>query len=146
MLQELVPFIDRHPILSVTWVTLLVGVTLTFIKNYFSKVKEIIPTEAILMMNKQQALVVDIRAKEEYRKSHIIGSINVEKNNFKNNKSYELEKHKARPIIIVCAHGVSSLTFAKQLYKMDFQKIYSLKEGISGWNKANLPLAKSKSK
>lgn len=144
MLQELMLFIDRHLILSVAWLALLVGVIVVCLSSYLSKVKEITPTEAIMMINNQQALVIDIRAEEEYKKGHIIGAMNLEKNKIKNHKIDQLEKYKARPVIMVCAHGVSSLTFAKQMYTMGFQKIFSLKEGMSGWNKENLPLAKGK--
>lgn len=56
----------------------------------------------------------------------------------------ELEKHKAQPIIVVCANGTASREPAENLSKAGFEKVTMLKDGISGWSGENLPLVRGK--
>ncbi|ANI29752.1 hypothetical protein PL78_07940 [Yersinia entomophaga] len=144
MLQEIMQFISQHPILSLAWVALLVAVIVTTFKSSLSKVKEITRGEATRLINKEDAVVVDTRSREDYRKGHIASSINLTPTEIKNGSLGELEKHKAQPIIVVCANGTASRTSAENLNKAGFEPVFTLKEGISGWSGENLPLARGK--
>ncbi len=77
MLQEIMQFISQHPILSLAWVLLFGAVVFTSFKNSLSKVKEVTRGEATRLINKEDAVVVDIRTREDYRKGHIANSINL---------------------------------------------------------------------
>ncbi|CQD41005.1 rhodanese-like domain-containing protein [Yersinia mollaretii] len=144
MLQEIMQFISQHPVLSLAWVALLVAVIFTTFKSSLSKVKEITRGEATRLINKEDAVVVDIRTRDDYRKGHIASSLNLLPTDIKNGNLAELEKHKAQPIIVVCATGTTSRASAELLNKAGFERVYTLKEGISGWSGENLPLARGK--
>ncbi len=60
-MQEIMPFISKHPILSISWVALLVAVIVLTVKSKLSNVKEVVRGEAIRLINKEDAVVVDIR-------------------------------------------------------------------------------------
>ena len=77
MLQEIMQFISQHPVLSLAWVALFVAVIFTSFKTSLSKVKEITRGEATRLINKEDAVVVDIRTRDDYRKGHIASSINL---------------------------------------------------------------------
>jgi rhodanese-related sulfurtransferase len=144
MLQEIMQFVSRHPILSLSWIALLVAVIVMTIKGRFSKVKEITRGEAIRLINKEDAVVVDTRSREDFRKGHIANAINLTASEIKNGSLGELEKHKAQPIIVACANGTTSRGPAENLDKTGFVSVYVLKDGIAGWSGENLPLARGK--
>ncbi|MDR3432854.1 MAG: rhodanese-like domain-containing protein [Rouxiella aceris] len=143
-LQDIMPFISAHPVLSLAWVALLIAVIFTTVKARFSKVKEITRGEATRLINKEDAVVVDVRAREEFRKGHISTSVNLLTADIKSNNLAEVAKHKAQPVIVVCANGQTSRTAAEGLVTAGFERVYTLKEGIAGWSGENLPLARGK--
>lgn len=143
-MQEIMPFVSEHPVLSLAWIALLIAVIVTTFKSRFSKVKEITRGEATRLINKEDALVIDIRAGEEFRKGHISTAFNVLSADIKNDNLGELAKYKAQPVIVVCANGTSSRSAGEGLVKLGFERVFTLKEGIAGWRSENLPLARGK--
>ncbi|WP_193016652.1 rhodanese-like domain-containing protein [Proteus sp. FME41] len=144
MLQEVMQFFNRHTLLSFVWVALLVAVIVLTFKGLFSKTKNISRTEAISLINKENAVCVDIRSRDEFRKGHIIDSINLTPSEIKSNNIAELEKYKSQPVIVVSPSGIESAKPAESLIKLGFEKVFILKDGLSGWSGENLPLAKGK--
>ncbi|MEQ4511320.1 MAG: rhodanese-like domain-containing protein [Dickeya sp.] len=143
-MQEIMPFISRHPILSLAWIALLVAVIVLTVKSKLSKVKEVARGEAIQLINKEDAVVVDTRNRDDYRRGHIAGAMNLLPNDIKNGSVGELEKHKAQPVIVVCANGMSARESAEHLFKAGFERVMVLKDGLAGWSGENLPLVRGK--
>lgn len=143
-MQEIMEFVKNNLILSVTWVALLVIVIITTFKGMFSKVKTISRGEATYMINKQDALVVDIRSRDDFRRGHLSGAINLAEAEIKQGNLTELDKYKSQPIIVVCATGQNAPSAAGQLISAGFEKVLVLKEGIGGWSRENLPLVRGK--
>lgn len=143
-MQEIMQFVGRHPVLAIAWVALLAAVLFTTFKGLMSKVKVINRGEATRLINKEDAIVVDLRQRDDFRKGHIAGSVNVLPNDIKANNVGELEKHKAQPIIVTDGTGVQAMESANALIKSGFVQVYILKEGIAGWSGENLPLVRGK--
>ena len=99
-------------------------------------------TEAIALINNQNAVVIDLRSMDDFNKGHIINSLNLLPTEIKNHNVGKIEQHKETPVILVCANGVTSASSAEILAKQGFSHVYSLKEGLAGWRAANLPLVK----
>ncbi|WP_313080398.1 rhodanese-like domain-containing protein [Atlantibacter sp.] len=143
-MQEIMQFVGRHPILSIAWVALLGAVLFTTFKSLTSKVKVISRGEATRLINKEDAVVVDIRQREDFRKGHIASALNVLPNEIKANNTGELDKHKAQPIIVVDGNGMSAQESANALMKAGFERVFVLKDGVAGWSGENLPLVRGK--
>lgn len=143
-MQDIMQFAGSHTILSLAWVVLLVLVIVTTVKGMFSKIKTISRGEATRLINKEEAVVVDVRGRDDYRKGHISNAINVLAADIKKGSFGELEKHKAQPIIVVCANGTSAAEPAAQLSAAGFENVSVLKDGVSGWSGENLPLVRGK--
>ncbi|MEJ4047296.1 rhodanese-like domain-containing protein [Erwinia sp. SLM-02] len=143
-MQDIMQFAGNHTILSLAWVVLLVLVIVTTVKGLFSKVKTISRGEATRLINKEDAVVVDVRGRDDFRKGHISNAINVLAADIKKGSFSELEKHKAQPVIVVCATGTSANESASQLNAAGFAQVYVLKDGVSGWSGENLPLVRGK--
>lgn len=105
-MQEIMQFVGRHPILSIAWIALLVAVLFTTFKGLMSKVKVITRGEATRLINKEDAVVVDLRQRDDFRKGHIAGATNLLPSEIKANNVGELEKHKDKPLIVVDGSGM----------------------------------------
>ena len=143
-MQEIMPFVSSHTMLVLAWVALLVAVIFTTLKSRFTKVNEITRGEAIRLINKEDAVIVDLRSRDDYRKGHIANAVNLTASEIKSGSLGELDKAKTKPVIVVCATGTTSREPAENLYKTGFEQVYVLKEGISGWSGENLPLVRGK--
>ncbi|WP_313481851.1 rhodanese-like domain-containing protein [Atlantibacter hermannii] len=143
-MQEIMQFVSRHPILSIAWVALLGAVLFTTFKSLTSKVKVISRGEATRLINKEDAVVVDIRQRDDFRKGHIASALNVLPNEIKANNTGELDKHKVQPIIVVDGNGMSAQESANALLKAGFERVFVLKDGVAGWSGENLPLVRGK--
>lgn len=97
------------------------------------------PAEVTLLMNREDALVLDVRESGEWSSGHIPGARHITLAQLDKRMS-EIEKFKDRPIIICCASGNRSSSACGQLKKGGFEKVFNLSGGISAWLGANLPL------
>ena len=102
-------------------------------------VAHLTPAEATLLMNREDALVLDVRETGEWGAGHIQGARHITLGQLATRLS-EIEKFKERPIIVCCASGNRSASACGQLKKEGFAKVYSLGGGIQSWRDASLPL------
>ncbi len=102
------------------------------------------PARLTELINREDALVVDVRAMADYAKGHIINAINIPSNGFKD-QLHQL-KNKEQPIIVTCNTGSTSSSICKLLRANDFENVYELKGGMATWISVNLPLSKNKNK
>lgn len=98
--------------------------------------------QATHLINKESAVVLDLRDKTDYDQGHITGAINVPYGSFKTRLS-EIESFKDKPVILVCKLGQHSGAIGKHLYKHGFKDVRRLAGGISTWLSDQLPLVKS---
>ena len=97
--------------------------------------------EATRLINTQNAVVVDIRDKKDFKEGHLVDSINMTSAQIKDRAS-ELEKYKDSPIIVVCKTGQTASEASKTLKQQGFEQVYRLQGGIMEWTNNNLPLVK----
>lgn len=143
-MQEYIEFFKAHSMLSLAWVGLFIVLVVSLIKSSLSKIKNITHQELTIMVNRQDAKVVDVRSNEEFRKGHIVDALNITFADIKNNQTSALEKFKASPIILVCNSGMTSSQAAQLLSKQGFENLYNLNGGMGEWQAANMPVSKSK--
>lgn len=145
-MQEFIPmakeFAQNHTLMVVAWVAVFFTVIYSFVKAFTTKVKVVSNAEATQLINIEDAVLLDLRTLDEFQRGHIIHSINLLPTDIKNNKLGKVEQYKDRPVILVCNTGMTSAQSGELLAKQGFSRVYSLKEGISGWRGANLPLVK----
>jgi len=97
--------------------------------------------EATLLINQKDAVVVDIREPGEFAQGHILNSRNIPLGELEV-RLKELEKYKARAVIIACATGNRSDGGASILRKHGFTNVVNLNGGIAAWRQAGLPTDK----
>jgi len=139
---EIIPFIKNHLLLSLGWVVLFVAIIVLTVKSKLSKVKIINNAQAINMMNNQNAVIVDIRSADSFKKGHITESHNILPIDIKNASAKTIDKFKDNIIIVVDDNGLTSASIGEVLVKQGFLQVFTLKDGIAGWNSENLPLVR----
>jgi len=107
-----------------------------------SPIKQISPQQLTFLVNREEGKVVDIRAEKEFKLGHILDSLHLASEKANKNDFSSLEKHKDKPIIVVCAAGMTAAKVAEQLFKAGFTKVSLLKGGMNAWVNAGLPVAK----
>ncbi len=99
--------------------------------------------DATLLINREDALVLDVRDPAEFAGGHIPEAKNVPLAKLGERIS-ELAQYKDRPIVVVCASGMRSATACNQLAKAGFTQVKNLDGGMGRWSEANLPLTRKK--
>ena len=98
--------------------------------------------EAVQLMNRKDAVVLDVREQAEFSNGHISGAKHFPVASLEQ-RSGELKKFLKKPIVVVCASGARSRTACGTLKKLGFENVTLLAGGIGAWQQANLPVEKS---
>jgi len=93
------------------------------------------------LINRENAIVIDVRDAAEYAKGHIVGARNVPLAQFEKRVG-ELEKLRNRPLVMHCESGNRSAKALDILRKNGFEKLYNLSGGYAAWLNAGLPAEK----
>lgn len=141
-MDQAIEFATNHYILAAVFVALIMALIYSFFASAISTLKEITTHEATLLINKEDAIVLDLRPAPEFKKGHILGAKQVKTELMNKGDFSSLEKYKATPIIVVCNMGMTAKKTASQLLKAGFEKVTVLKGGMNAWQGANLPTAK----
>lgn len=91
------------------------------------------------LMNRERAVVIDLRGKEAFNQGHIVNAINLPQAELLNNPD-KIKKYQDKPVILTCDLGQSSTTVATQLRKKGYNKVFVLAGGLQSWKNAGLPL------
>lgn len=142
-LDSLMAFAGRHPILSLALVGLTLAIIYTEIARLLRGYKAVKAAELPLLINRANALVVDLSAIADFEKGHIAGSRNVIPSQF-DPEGKLLAGRKQSPVVLVCRTGMASAAAARRLRKAGFEQVYWLEGGIAAWQAAGLPLVKGR--
>jgi rhodanese-related sulfurtransferase len=138
LMAQLFEFIGNHPLLVGLFVILLV----LFIRNEMQRGgKTLSPQELVNLVNRENALVVDVREPKEYEAGHIVGAVNIPYAQLERRVG-ELTKHKSKPIAVVCRMGQNAGAAGALLRKHGFERIARLSGGMAEWRNQNLPVIK----
>ncbi|HQX92922.1 MAG TPA: rhodanese-like domain-containing protein, partial [Thermomonas sp.] len=138
---ELAAFAGRNPVLSLALVGLTVAIVVNEMLSLLSGVRRIGPAQLTALVNRDNALVVDLRAIGDFEKGHIAGAKNVQMSQF-DPENKALAPAKSLPVVLVCQVGQTATTAAKRLRKAGFAQVAVLEGGIQAWQSADLPLVK----
>lgn len=98
--------------------------------------------DAVKLIN-NGALVIDLRSAEAYGRGHIVNARNVPSDEIDSRLS-SLGGDTTKPIVAVCDAGVSSRRAVASLRQKGYESVYSLKQGMTGWTQAGLPVVTGK--
>lgn len=100
------------------------------------------PTEAVMLMNREKAVVVDVCEPAEFVAGHVTGAKNIPVAELES-KLPTAVKNKTVPLILVCASGVRSRRALAVATRLGYDKAQSLAGGMGAWREAGLPVEKA---
>ncbi|WP_373002017.1 rhodanese-like domain-containing protein [Marinobacter sp.] len=137
-MDRLFEFVVNHYILVSLFVAFLVAILILESRRGGAKISA---QGAVNLINKDEAVVVDIRDRKEFAEGRITGSINIPLNSLKSRVG-ELSKFKDKQIIVADKMGQHSAMAVKQLNQEGFGNVVRLNGGVADWKASNLPLVK----
>ncbi len=137
MVAHLIEFATNHYLLVALFAVLLVLLILTEARRGGRSLSS---GELTALVNSEKGLVIDIRTSKDFAAGHIVGALNIPQDKLAA-RIGELEKHKAKTLIVVDNMGQHSGTTCRELLKAGFTAA-KLSGGVSSWRANNLPLLK----
>lgn len=138
MFEQMIEFSINHPLLVSAFVILLVLVIFNETRGATTGVGT---TEAVRLMNKDEAIALDIRDRKDFGLGHITGAINIPMVNL-DSRIHELEKYKNKKILVVCKMGNTATMAVAKLQKAGFANALRLKGGMMQWQTDSMPVVK----
>lgn len=111
------------------------------IARRLSGAREVGALEAVQMLNRRDAVLVDLREPAEFGAGHAPHARNVPHSQL-DARIGELEKAKAKPIVLVCQTGGKSHAATSRFKKAGFGEVVVLAGGMGAWQQASLPVEK----
>ena len=138
-MQQFITFFIGHWFLCTLFVGLAIALVWIETQGKVSGMQRVNPTVTVNLINRDNAVVIDIRDRDLYNKGHIAGAIHMthEEVDFK-----DMNHYREKPLIIVCTAGVNAPKLAKQLKFKGLTKLYFLQGGMNAWTAASLPVVK----
>jgi rhodanese-related sulfurtransferase len=138
MLEQIFEFIGNNLVLSGIFFALVVAFVINEGKQGGASVST---SNLVSLVNREGAVIVDIRDKKEFGLGHIVQALNMPMGSF-DQRASELKQHKDKPIVVVDKMGQHSSTVGRKLKKLGFEDVRRLSGGMAEWSASNLPVVK----
>lgn len=97
--------------------------------------------QLVELVNRQGAVVLDVRDKQEYKAGHIVDAVNIPHAAVAARVG-ELNKYRAKPLVVACKMGQHAGSVGTTLRKAGFENVSRLRGGVTEWRNQNLPVVK----
>lgn len=141
MLHQIVLFVMKHWVLVVAFIAVAVAIAMEEIRSQSAGGKRVTTVMATQLINREDAIVVDIRDTSAFREGHIVNAKNFPEADF-DRQQEKLMAYRDRTVILVDANGSKSQSVAVKLKEAGLTKVVILKGGIESWQADNIPLVK----
>ena len=102
------------------------------------KITEISPTEAAAKSKSGEAVIIDVREKDEWDEEHIPDATHMSRGTIELDIEEKIPDTDAM-IICHCGGGGRSALAAENLQKMGYKNVRSMAGGLKAWTAAGLP-------
>ena len=143
-IHRLPEFLGNHLYLTLGFIGVLLALVVSEAQRFTRGYKALTPAGLTHLINRENALVIDVSSLQDFEKGHVPGARHVAMSQF-DAENKDLVKAKERPVAIYDRGGQMSGTAAQRLVKAGFSRVYWLEGGLAAWTEAQLPLAKGRS-
>ena len=138
-MDRVVEFATNHLLLTTAFVVVLLLLLGNELLRLVRGEKRLTPSDAVRLINRDDALVIDVRSAADFKKGHILNARNIPLARLAEHET-ELAKFKEQPILCYCMLGSTAPQACEKLNKLGFAQVYSLKGGLNAWEGASLPV------
>ena len=136
-----VEFLKENILLIVLAVSSGVMLLLPGLKRNTGGVANLSALEAVNLINRNNALVLDVREATEFSGGHIVDAKHIPLAALPE-RINELKKYKDKAILVNCQRGMRGAKACEILRKAKFTQVHHLQGGIEAWVAAKLPVVK----
>ena len=111
------------------------------VQGRFSKMKEAGTLDVTQLINRQNAVLLDVRETKEFEGGRLPGAVHIPLSQL-GSRGAELAKQMTRPVVAYCESGQRSRAAGGPLAKLGFSDVYHLTGGFRAWKDAGLPVEK----
>src|SRR6058998_3260495 len=104
-------------------------------------ITEISPQDAAAKLKSGEAVIVDVREKDEWDEGHIPGATHMSRGTIELDIEEKVPDTNAM-IICHCGGGGRSALAAENLQKMGYRNVHSMAGGLKAWKAAGFPTTK----
>lgn len=97
------------------------------------------PAEAVTLINRSNAFVLDVRDEAEFASGHIADATHIPLADLEA-RIGELKKYQNKPILVNCQKGMRAAKACDILRKAEFTQVNNLQGGLAAWLEAKLPV------
>jgi rhodanese-related sulfurtransferase len=138
LVEQIFEFISNHYILVGAFLFLLVAFVINEGKLGGAAIT---PTNLVNLVNREEAVLVDIRDTKEYSAGHIAGAVSMPVSSI-DARIGELESYKEKPVVLVCKMGQHASATGRKLKALGFENVRRLSGGMAEWTASSLPMVK----
>ena len=113
----------------------------TLVAKAKRNITETSPADAAAKLNSGEAVIVDVRDKDEWDEGHIPGALHMSRGTIELDIEEKVPETNAM-IICHCGGGGRSALAAESLQKMGYKNVRSMAGGFKAWKAAGLPTTK----
>ena len=138
MVDQIFEFFGNHYVLVSVFVFLLVAFIINEGKQGGAAIT---PNNLVNLVNREGAVIVDIRDNKEFGNGHIAGAVNVPFSAIES-RIGELALYKEKPVVLVCKMGQHAGSIGRKLRAQGFEDVRRLSGGMAEWGANSLPVVK----
>ena len=125
--------------LYLIFIIIVSGVLILYPSLFFDKSLNIKVSDAVLLMNREPSIIIDVREAEKFEAGHILNAINIPFQEFFNDID-SLNINRKKRILIYCNSGNRAGKVIKILRKNGFKSAITIDGGLNEWQKCHLPV------
>lgn len=139
-MAQLIEFASNHFLLVAAFFTVLGALLYTGLRGAGDGVA---PRRAVELLNRQEAVPVDVRGEADFKAGHIVNAVHVPLADLKESAA-RLARYKERPLLVYCDTGSVSGQALAALKRHGFGQVHRLQGGLNAWRADQLPLESGK--
>jgi len=138
LFEQLIEFASNHFILVSLFLVLIVAFMINEGKQGGAAIS---PSNLVTLVNREGAVIIDVRDGKEFGNGHIAGAVNVPASSI-DSRIGDLQAYKEKPVVLVCKMGQHAGAAGRKLKAQGFENVRRLSGGMAEWTASNLPVVK----
>jgi rhodanese-related sulfurtransferase len=138
LLNQLIEFVGNHYVLVSLFLVLVVAFIINEGKQGGAAIS---PSSLVTLVNREGAVIVDVRDGKEFGNGHIAGAVNIPATSI-DSRVGDLLAYKEKPVVLVCKIGQHAGAAGRKLKAQGFENVRRLSGGMAEWTASNLPVVK----
>ena len=138
-MTELLDFVVQHWLLVSATLLVVVAIIVLELNSFQRALPSLSPQAAVLLLNHDEAQLLDLRSPILFNEAHIAGAHNFPIENLATLLP-KCRLNRKNTLILITASGIIPKNDFKIFQENGFTKIATLAGGINAWREANFPL------